>query len=254
MPKPLHVELGDRTRIPILFEDRSVLALDKPPGWMLVPYSWQNTSLNLQAALVSSIAAGQFWARSRGIKFLRHIHRLDAGTTGILLFAKSPGALETFGGLFESRQMQKVYLGVVCGEPKQPEWTCNLKLAPDPRQAGRNRVDTREGKESETHFKLLASRNGLSLIEARPLTGRTHQIRIHLAEAGLPITGDELYGRAAPRQGREVESIGLRAVSLAYIDPFTRRPVSIRAPTEAFLVKHGFVAVPALSTPKEFAG
>ena len=240
MPKPAYVELGDRTRIPILYEDRTVLALDKPPGWMLVPYSWQNTSLNLQAALVSSIAAGQFWARSRGLKYLRHIHRLDAGTTGILLFAKSPGALDTFGGLFESRQMEKVYLGVVHGEPPQREWTCELQIAPDPRQAGRMLVDAREGKPSETHFKLLASREGRSLIEARPVTGRTHQIRIHLAEAGLPITGDEMYGRALPRKGHAVESLGLRAVALDYIDPFTRRGVSIAAPTEAFLAKHGF--------------
>ena len=240
MAKPTYVELGDRTRIPIVYEDRSVLALDKPPGWMLVPYSWQNTSLNLQAALVSSIAAGQFWSRSRGIKYLRHIHRLDAGTTGILLFAKSPGALDTFGGLFESRQMEKTYLGVVHGEPAQPEWSCELKLAPDPQQAGRNRVDARDGKAAETHFKLLDTREGCSLIEARPITGRTHQIRIHLAEAGLPIVGDEMYGRAAPRKGHQVESIGLRAVGLDYVDPFTRRKVSIRAPTEAFLAKYGF--------------
>jgi 23S rRNA pseudouridine1911/1915/1917 synthase len=240
VPKPTYVELGDRTRIPILYEDRSVLALDKPPGWMLVPYSWQNTSLNLQAALVSSIAAGQFWSRSRGIKYLRHIHRLDAGTTGILLFAKSPGALDTYGGLFESRQMEKKYLGVVHGEPKQAEWSCQLQLGPDPQQAGRNRVDARDGKAAETHFKLLATHDGWSLIEARPITGRTHQIRIHLAEAGLPIVGDEMYGRATPRKGHEVESIGLRAVALHYVDPFTRKKVSINAPTEAFLGKHGF--------------
>jgi 23S rRNA pseudouridine1911/1915/1917 synthase len=246
VPKPPHVELGDRTRIPILYEDRSVLALDKPPGWMLVPYSWQNTNMNLQAALVSSIAAGQFWARSRSIKFLRHIHRLDAGTSGILLFAKSPGALDTFGGLFESRQMHKIYLGVVTGEPRETEWSCHLKLAPDPRQAGRIQVDPSEGKDSETHFKLLAKRAGFSLIEARPITGRTHQIRIHLAEAGVPIVGDELYGRASPRKGSQVESLGLRAISLSYRDPFTRRPVLIEAPTGAFLAAHGF-APPAAS-------
>jgi 23S rRNA pseudouridine1911/1915/1917 synthase len=236
------VELGDGTRIAVLYEDRSVLALDKPPGWMLVPYSWQKTSLNLQAALISSIAAGQFWARSRGIKFLRHIHRLDAGTTGVLLFAKSRGALDTFGDLFESRRMEKVYLGVVRGEPKQPAWVCKLKLAPDPRRIGRHCVDARHGKESETHFKRIECRGGCSLIEARPVTGRTHQIRVHLAEAGLPIVGDELYGPVPPGKRGGGESIALRAVSLAYTDPFTRRHVSIQAPTAAFLAQHGFGA------------
>ena len=110
MAKPSHILLADQTRIPILYEDRSVMAIDKPAGWMLVPYSWQKTNRNLHAALVSSIAAGDFWAKSRGLKFLHHIHRLDAETTGILLLARSRGAVETFSDMFESRKMEKCYL------------------------------------------------------------------------------------------------------------------------------------------------
>ena len=115
MPKPTSIELPGVEPIPILYEDRSVLAIDKPRGWMLVPYSWQKTNWNLQAALVSSIAAGDFWARSRGLKFLKFVHRLDAETTGILLFAKSQGAVESYSELFESRRMEKTYLAVVDG-------------------------------------------------------------------------------------------------------------------------------------------
>jgi 23S rRNA-/tRNA-specific pseudouridylate synthase len=100
--KPSVIELPTAEMIPILHEDRSVLAIDKPPGWMLVPFSWQKTSRNLQAALVSSIAAGDFWARSRNLKFLRFVHRLDADTTGILLFARSQGALRAYGDLFKT--------------------------------------------------------------------------------------------------------------------------------------------------------
>ena len=74
--KPHFIELTRDVRIPILYEDRSILAIDKPEGWMLVPVSWQRTSWNLQAALMSSIAAGHFWARSRNIKFFKYIHRL----------------------------------------------------------------------------------------------------------------------------------------------------------------------------------
>jgi len=99
-----------------------VLALDKPAGWMLVPFSWQTTDRNLQAALVSSIAAKDFWARSAHLKFIRYVHRLDADTTGVLLFAKSPGAVNTFGKLFESRKMEKVYLAVIAGVPRQRDW------------------------------------------------------------------------------------------------------------------------------------
>jgi len=145
VPKPKHIELGDGTKIPILYEDRSVVAIDKPPGWMLVPYSWQKTNWNLQAAIVSSLGAGDFWARSRGLKFLKFVHRLDAETTGILLFAKSQGAVESYSDLFEDRRMEKTYLAVVDGVPKQGEWKCHLKLGPAPGQIGRMKVDEREG-------------------------------------------------------------------------------------------------------------
>lgn len=271
MLKPDCIILPGAKPIPILYEDRSVLAIDKPRGWMLVPYSWQKTNWNLQAALVSSIAAGDFWARSRGLKFLKFVHRLDAETTGILLFAKSQGAVESYSELFESRRMEKTYLAVVVGSPKQDEWTCRLKLGPAPGEIGRMKVDARGGKEAETHFRVLQRRAAvpaaapaaqerhihsqdstgdqhaaagttalLALVEARPLTGRTHQIRIHLAEAGCPCVGDDVYGR-----GREKLRLGLRAVRLAYHDPFLRRRVEIRAPIEGFCREYGF-EIPSL--------
>lgn len=237
MPKPDHIELPTGEKLSILYEDRSVLAIDKPRGWMLVPASWQKTSRNLQMALTSSITARDFWARSRNLRFLRFVHRLDADTTGILLFAKSLGAVNTFGDLFESRKMEKTYLAVVHGQPREKEWICRLKLGPDPKQRGKMKVDARNGKEAETAFRMLAVLGNTSLVEARPFTGRTHQIRVHLAEAGHPILGDELYGSAS-RTG-----LALRAVSLAYTDPFTKRPVYIRAPVQEFCHTYGFEPV-----------
>src|SRR5215467_11192352 len=146
MAKTNFIELPGVAPIRILHEDRAVLAIDKPRGWMLVPFSWQKTAHNLQAALTSSIAAGDFWARSRNLKFLRFVHRLDAETTGILLLARSLGAVDTYGDLFESRKMEKVYLAVVHGVPKENEWICRLKLGPDPRQRGKMKVGPRHGK------------------------------------------------------------------------------------------------------------
>jgi 23S rRNA pseudouridine1911/1915/1917 synthase len=237
MPKPGHIELPTGEKIPILYEDRSVLAIDKPSGWMLVPFSWQHTARNLQAALTSSIAAGDYWARSRNLRYLRFVHRLDAETTGILLLAKSQGAVTTFGTLFESRKMDKVYLAVVRGVPKATEWTCRLKLAPDSKQVGKMRADALQGKDAETHFRVLQTNAGNALVEAHPVTGRTHQIRVHLAESGCPVVGDPLYGPQPPTRGEEM---GLRAIRLAYIDPFIRRRVEIRAPVEAFVHEYGF--------------
>ncbi len=235
MAKPDFIELPGCEPIPILYEDRSALAIDKPRGWMLAPVAWQNTSRNLQAALESSIAARDFWARSRGLKFLRHVHRLDADTSGVLLLAKSPGAVKMFFDLFEGRKMEKTYLAVVVGTPKQNEWTCQLRLAPDKKRFRKMKVDGRFGKESETHFKLLETRGKLALVEAKPVTGRTHQIRIHLAESGLPVIGDELYGIL-----EKDLPLGLRAVRLAYFNPFTKARVDIHAPTESFLKEFGF--------------
>lgn len=228
-------------QIPILYEDRSVLAIDKPRGWILAPYSWQKTSRNLQAAITSSVAAREFWARSRNLKYLRHIHRLDADTSGILLFAKTPGGLESFSRLFESRAMEKVYLAVVDGKPREGQWVCRLGVEPDPEVIGRMRVSD-QGKESETGFSVLESRGGRTLVEAHPLTGRTHQIRLHLTQAGCPIVGDRLYGRPAglADKGKKYPNLGLRAIFLGYRDPFTRRDVQIRAPTGTFLKEFGF--------------
>jgi RluA family pseudouridine synthase len=245
------IELGqgrDATRLSILYEDRSVMAIDKPAGWLLVPFSWQRTPRNLQAAIASSIAARAFWARSRNLKFLRHVHRLDGDTTGVLLLGKSLGAVQTYGEMFESRRMAKTYLAVVQGVPREPAWTSHARLAPDPQRVGRVVVDPRHGKAAETAFRVLQSAGGWSLVEARPVTGRTHQIRVHLCAAGHPIVGDEIYGLetatrppAAPAARSEFP-LGLRAIRLVYLDPFLRKQVSIDAPTAAFHEAFGFPA------------
>ncbi len=237
MAKPNAIELPGCEPIPILYEDRSVLAIDKPRGWMLVPHSWRKTNWNLQAAIDSSIRADEFWARSRNLTYLRHIHRLDADTSGVMRC--SPGVKAPCA------RWAKCLNHAVWKKPTWPWWKENrLKRngpapcpsGPIPKTFGRMRVDmTEEGKESETHFRVLQSNERFTLIEAKPKTGRTHQIRVHLAESGSPIMCDELYGRV-----EKGYRLGLRAVRLAYRDTFTRRPVDILAPTGWFLREFGF--------------
>jgi len=252
--KPKHIELDSgRIVIPILFEDRSVLALDKPAGWMLAPDSWDNTGRNLQLALQSSLNAGDYWASSRNLKFLRFIHRLDAETTGINLFAKSPGALRAYSELFEAGRMEKYYLAVVHGIPREASWTCNLSIIPDPGMKARMKAvlagyvpktKTPDSapvvRDAETHFRVLKTSASTALIEAQPMTGRTHQIRVHSAAAGHPVVGDPLYGpdKAAASKGRQ--RLALRAVRLAFPDPFQRRVIRIEASTAEFLREFGF--------------
>lgn len=228
------IELGTGEQIPILYEDRSVIAVDKPAGWMLVPATWQRTQRNLQAAIESSIAAKQFWARSRNLKFLRYVHRLDAETSGVLLFGKTPGAVRSYGELFESRQMEKLYLAVIGQKPRQTEWTCREPIAEESTSPKRMKIDPR-GKPAETHFRVLATNEIGTLIEARPITGRTHQIRVHLARNASPVKGDPLYGN-----GAKGDAMALRSIMLSYRDPFTRKPVSIKAGVDEFLKAYNF--------------
>jgi len=233
--KPNHIELPSGDGIPILYEDRSVLAIDKPAGWMLAPDNWQNTGRNLHNVLMDGLRHGDFWARSRQLKFLRYVHRLDAETSGILVLAKSSGALRALSALFETRKVEKLYLAVVHGVPKQNEWSCNLKLGPLQGARGKMKVDC-AGKAAETSFHVIQSVRGNTLIEARPVTGRTHQIRVHLSACGHPVVGDSLYGTSEER----CDSLGLRAVSLSYSDPFTRRQVRIQALADEFCKRFGF--------------
>jgi RluA family pseudouridine synthase len=258
--KSKDIELGGgEIIIPILYEDRSILAVDKPAGWMLAPDSWDQTGRNLQLALQSSLNAGDYWARSRNLKFLRFIHRLDAETTGILLLAKSPGALRAYSEMFELQRIEKYYLAVAHGVPKQSQWTCNLALTPDPAMKGRMKtVNPRPAsgprdpdsalrtphsallKDTETHFRVLRAAKHKTLIEAQPTTGRTHQIRAHLAAAGHPILGDPLYGpdEAAASKGRQ--RLALRACKLALRDPFQQKWIRIEAPVTEFIREYGF--------------
>src|SRR5262245_52861876 len=131
MPKSWTIQLGWGPEIPILYEDRSVLAIDKPAGWMLVPSHWDRTARNLQLALDSAIRGREFWATSRNLRFLRFVHRLDAETTGVLLFSRSPGGVTVYSKLFESRQMEKRYLAVVEGAPKDQKWQVNAPIGND---------------------------------------------------------------------------------------------------------------------------
>lgn len=239
MAKAGEIELDDGTRIPVLYEDRSVMAIDKPAGWMLAPDAWDDTGRNLQLALASAVREGVFWARSRNLKYLRFVHRLDADTSGVLLLAKSSGALQAYSELFELRRVEKIYLAVVQGVPSAPEWICHDKLAPDSRRQGRMKIDASgQSKEAETRFRLLQAARKYALIEARPLTGRTHQIRVHLAAAGHPVVGDTVYG-SDEKAGRRPK-LALRAVALSYRDPFRKHWVCIEAPFLEFARGHGF--------------
>ena len=237
MAKPMAIELPNGLMIPILYEDRVVLAIDKPAGWMLAPDDWDRTQRNLQRALVSSVNARDYWAASRQLRFIRFVHRLDADTSGVLLLAKTSGALSALSELFETRKVEKKYLAIVQGIPPQQRWTCSLPIGEERGVRGRMKVDHKNGKDAETQFEVAEVKGGRALIVARPLTGRTHQIRIHLAASGTPVIGDSFYGL---KRAGDQPWLGLRSVGISYRDPFQQWRVEVHAPDEFFLRQFGF--------------
>ena len=237
MAKPDHILLCTGLKIPILYEDHAVLAIDKPRGWLLAPSDWRHTGRNLLLALESSLAAGDFWAKSRNIRFLRFVHRLDADTSGVLLLVKNPGAVRAFSQLFESHQIEKTYWAVTGKTPRNTEWVCRRKVGPHPEKVGLMIVDEKKGKPAETHFRTLCQQPNGTLIEARPKTGRSHQIRLHLSISNCPVLHDPLYGHPAQK---DAGHLALRSVSMSYIDPFRKKSIHIHASTHDFINEYGF--------------
>jgi len=233
MPRSPEIRLPG-LKIKILHEDRALLAIDKPAGWQLAPEHAHRVENNLHALLMGSAINGDHWARSRGIRFVRYVHRLDEATSGVLIMARSKGAVSPVSRLFTDNRVAKVYLAVIPGQPRQDRWTCRLPLLPFDRDKGRVFVNRREGKPCETDFQLIATNDNSSLIACIPITGRTHQLRVHLAESARPIVGDGIYG------DRAETGLGLRAIYAALPHPFTRRNIEIAAPWNEFAKRFGF--------------
>lgn len=239
--KPALIEIPEaKLVIPILFENRSIIAIDKPAGWLLAPSHWKNTSRNLQRTLELSILARDFWARSRNLKYIRFLHRLDAETSGVLLLVKNPGAIPAYNKLFAKGLIEKYYAAVVHGVPQWKTFPCRLSISQSPDNPTKMRINKKHGKFAETIFTVVATRADKTLLIAQPLTGRTHQIRVHLTALGLPILGDKLYGEKDTSSQKQNHTIALRACRVRFKDPFENKLLDIQAPMQDFLSKYGF--------------
>jgi RluA family pseudouridine synthase len=172
----------------VLLCDANLLILDKPAG--LPVHAGPKAQDNLEA-LLPSLSFG-----------LRHVpalaHRLDQDTSGCLVLARHPKALSRLGRLFGAGQVEKTYWAVVEGGPEMDEGLIDLPLRKVTGPAGWRIVPDPAGQKSISRWRVLGRGDGLAWLEVRPETGRTHQIRVHLAAQGWPILGDPFYGKAGP--------------------------------------------------------
>ncbi len=212
--------------IPILFEDSEALVIDKPAG---LPVDRPRAGGGCLADHLDELRLG----------FQREptpVHRLDTDTSGCLLLARNPKALVRFARAFEERVVEKRYLGIVAGELADDAGTIELSLSKiSSAEQGWRMIAARKGKPSVTHWRKVAVVGGRTLVEFRPETGRTHQIRIHaLAGLGMPLAGDPVYGDqdSGPRTM-------LHAAELV-IPRTTKPPVAAQAPLPADFAQLGF--------------
>lgn len=181
------------TQIPILFEDGEALVIDKPAG------------LSVERPRRGGACLEDHFEELK-LGFQRPpvpVHRIDTDTSGCLLLARNPKALKRFSKSFEDRLVAKRYLGVLAGVPATGEGTIELSLSKiSSAGKGWRMIAAKKGKPSITHWRVLTEVDGHALVEFRPETGRTHQIRVHCqAGLGLPLLGDPVYGdgKGAPR-------------------------------------------------------
>jgi len=185
----------------IVHEDDAVVVVDKAAGIAVLADRWDDSRERLDEMLNEMFAAEIAAGKVQRIPFPHRIfvvHRIDRDTSGLVAFAKTAESHRFLSAAFEARGVEKSYVAIVHGRPAWTETACDLPLRPDGDREHRTVVDKALGKRSVTHFRVLGGVGNLSLIECRPETGRTHQIRVHLATLGYPIVCDPLYGTSKP--------------------------------------------------------
>jgi 23S rRNA pseudouridine1911/1915/1917 synthase len=204
----------------IAYEDEHLVVVDKPAGLVVHPAPGHATGTLVHGLLTRDIAGGD--ADRPGI-----VHRLDRDTSGLMVVARTEESYKRLQNLVRRRALERHYAALVVGKPRSRRGTIEAPIGRDRRDPMRHSLDTDTPRDAVTHFELVELLPRHSLLDVRLETGRTHQIRVHLAAIDLPVAGDHVYGRA-----RELglEHQFLHAGRLAFPHPFTDERVETESP------------------------
>ncbi len=220
-PPPPEALEPEAIALSVVHEDAHVLVLDKPAGMVVHPGAGHARGTLAAAVLAHAPAtAGVGGPRRPGV-----VHRLDKDTSGLLVVAKTPLAYEVLTAQLAARTVRRVYLAIVHGRVAGAEGVIDQPIGRDPRVRTRMAVrPAARGRRSVTRWRVLERFADFTLVEARLQTGRTHQIRVHLAWLGHPVAGDAAYGgRRRPPLPVVLEGLGLHATALAFEHPATQQ-------------------------------
>ena len=224
MPEPEDIEaLPENIPLDIIYEDSDIIVINKARGMVVHPAAGNYTGTLVNALLYHCKDLSDI----NGVRRPGIVHRIDKDTTGLLAVAKNNNAHLALAEQLQDHTMSRVYYAVVEGIIGENSGTVNAPIGRHDNDRKKMAVNTRVGKPAVTHFEVLERLDNCTLVKCRLETGRTHQIRVHMAYTGHPVTGDPVYGI---KNTRGMDGQALHAGELALIHPATGEPVTFKAP------------------------